>query len=74
MTLSLGKVAIEPVRHVKILDAAVVTDACNFQNHDAVVIVDSARVQKDVYDGRWGKLCLDNPEGVERPTPIQSRL
>ena len=72
MTLSLGKVPIEPIGDGLVSNSPVVTDPGYLQNDDAVVVVDSARVQKDAYDGRWGKLCLDDPEAVKRRAPIQS--
>lgn len=48
-------------------NAPEITLACNFEHHDAVVVVNRADVQQGVYDGRWGKTCFDDPKAIKRP-------
>lgn len=63
--LSLGEVGIQPVGNVMVDHAPVVTNARQFKNDDAVVIIKDADGQQNVDDLGWRTWCLNNPDGLQ---------
>ena len=62
---------VEPISALPVVDATEISLACDFEHHHAVIVVDRAEVQEGIYDPRWGKTCLNDPEAVKRRTPIE---
>jgi len=70
----LKQVGREPIGGFLGIDAPERSFPRNFENNDAVVVIDDALRAEDAYDLRWGPRCFNDPDGLKRPAKINGGL